>query len=543
MVYRGKPAKGCKLCRQRRIKVSGSWISAVQCVLQANLRQCDLQADGCGPCARAARLCPRYRIELDALFVHQTSEIVSRHDPQSHTSRRNSKKPQAVRAEATAGPVVGARPARSTWVLRPDLATPDQDDFALAYCYEHHIIRPVDGTLKRKPIKNDGLLACLWALGMATYSATEQSRHAATHARHYYLAAISELNEALLSPASATQDCTLLTVIALSYFESILGEDVSGMQAWTGHVDGTAALICMRGAHQMKSLEGRILFMQATTNIISNCLRFGRRLPQWVNTAAEEGSAYITEPCDPLWRVHTTCLEMTDFYSDVVNHRFHDPHIILAEAERIDQRFATAFDDAAPAWQYDTKNSTSSGEALSYPGYLVLHQNSLSAQVWNSARNGRLVCNTIIVRTLECMASRGSTIMYGKQRTARCTEMINTMSEDILASVPQHNGFPGLDARGLKRLPTPGTGVTSLMDYSQSTLPVLRTSTGYLLVWCLASVGKLAAHGSEMRTAAYRALRATGKSLGIRQAFRLADWIEEQDAVHSDRPNMFLRES
>ena len=74
-------------------------------------------------------------------------------------------------------------------------------------------------------------------------------------------------------------DATLFSVVLLAYFEAIVGpEDEASLNARSKHISGTAALIERRGVEQMQSAEGRMLFLIATTNMISNCTRLTVRM-------------------------------------------------------------------------------------------------------------------------------------------------------------------------------------------------------------------------------------------------------------------------
>ncbi|KAK4978560.1 hypothetical protein LTR42_001060 [Elasticomyces elasticus] len=408
----------------------------------------------------------------------------------------------------------------------PELAVPNVDDFALAYCNSRHIVQCDSGNSLRQMVGDDSVLSCLRALGMASFAVYEHSPQAVTAARAYYVSSIQALNAALRSTSQMNKNSTLMTAIALSYFESILGHDQTGMKAWGRHIEGTAALLHIRGTEQMRTQEGLVLFMQATVNIMSNCARFGRRLPEHVREILRDGSKYVVDSTDPLWRVHVTWGELVDFWSEVLNNRLSDANIIIATASRMDEQFMTAYDCATPAWDYEVRYETSKNNTIPYPGYFHLYRNTLSAQSWNTMRNGRLMLSTIIINTLETLEAGTRSVEDANNLLASSKAVARQMSNEILASVPQYMGFPGLEDCGIGSFPTFGTGVSKLMDYGQSHLPVLRTSNGYALIWCLASVGQRAPFGSTVRVAACEALRLSSRTLGAKQASYLAEWLE-----------------
>jgi hypothetical protein len=55
----GKPSKGCSECRKRKTR-------------------CDQKVDGCGQCAKAGRVCPGYRAQIDVIFRDQSAGVISK---------------------------------------------------------------------------------------------------------------------------------------------------------------------------------------------------------------------------------------------------------------------------------------------------------------------------------------------------------------------------------------------------------------------------------------------------------------------------------
>lgn len=260
MVYRGKPAKGCKTCRQRRIKACDTLLRNANAGF-ANVCQCDLKPDGCTPCARAAKPCPLYRSELDTMFCDQTEVTVKKAASKASKVSRLSDHTPLFEANARRSLVHTSVAAQITGER---FLQPQSDDFALAYAYAHHVVRCSPGGNASVSTHHDGILSCMRALGMASYSAMQRCEKAAMQARRHYVLAIKSLNVDLVDPVKSKHDSTLLVVVSLSYFESMLGADEQSLTAWSSHINGTARLLELRGLDQVRVALGGSFYSYLT---------------------------------------------------------------------------------------------------------------------------------------------------------------------------------------------------------------------------------------------------------------------------------------
>lgn len=423
-------------------------------------------------------------------------------------------------------------------IARSELLWPSADDFALSYCYALHIVPP-----ERYPltVSDDGLLTCLRALGMASYSTLTPSSKAQAVARQYYIDAIHQTNAALASPAHATQDATLMQVMTLSYFESITGNEATSLQFWAQHVEGTAALLHLRGPQQLARPGGMILFMQTTANLITHCLRSGERLPAYVEAMTEEAAKHIQDLNSPLWRLHAIMTRLTNFHAEAINGHLADPDLVIQQALEIDEELATLFDGAPARWDYQEVTLSPSSDTTVFPK-AHLFNDMLSSQCRNATRNGRIFSNLIVLEMLSQVAKLRPLHNKEQQQATQSLAIIAAMQDDILAAVPQHLD-PSLTGHSLQCDATntdqPQVFLSSIPDgsgvmyFERSQLPVLRTARGHLLLWAVALVGRTAAHGSIMRIRACQALRLISKALGIALAALLAEKLEKKDSLYT----------
>lgn len=466
------------------------------------------------------------------MFCDQTTETVAKH---KHSRRAPSRAVQRRQAAPSSASQVLDVPANPVLLdIRKEFGIPNIDDFALAYCYEHHIIHLKAGANARKVVTDDGLLACIKSVGLASYSTNERSIELVSQARRYYVAAVRSANAALQDAASASRDSTLFTVIALSHFETIIGDDMTSVMAWSRHTEGVAALLHLRGLDLIGTAEGWVLFIQAITNVLSLCLRMGRRAPQHVRDIMQAASRNMHESTDPLWKCHIATLEVTDFYSDVINGRLLDPEQTISRALQLDQQLVSVFAGAPTAWKYEVVHANPSGKT-EFPGYLHMYRNTLTVQVWNAFRNGRILCHSIIIAAVRRQPALGLTSDGGTAQVQASAAIVSQMSKDILATVAQHVCLWTVPGQSFEKLSTQPSGFSSVLNYEQCRLPVLRASKGFALLWSIGLAGKVASPGSEIRIAAYEKLRLAGRVLGIKQAFFLADALEQDRPSSQDR--------
>ena len=91
------------------------------------------------------------------------------------------------------------------------------------------------------------------AVGLVELSARGNSRSAALEAKKQYLKALQAVNESLADPVQARDDCLLLAIYTLTTYETISGEGLKSFQAWSAHVQATAALLQRRDTEQVES--------------------------------------------------------------------------------------------------------------------------------------------------------------------------------------------------------------------------------------------------------------------------------------------------
>lgn len=218
--------------------------------------------------------------------------------------------------------------------IRDQFNRPSQDEFALSYAYRHHIVHPDPASNVSLFVKDAKLLMCMRALGMATYATFARSTKLELEAQKYHRAAETATYQAIMDPVKALEDGTLLALIALTYYESIAGKNIHSIQTWARHIRGTAYLIHRRGPAQVDAPTGRLLFIQACTPMLANCLRCGIRVPRCVHKLVNCDEFRK----DPRWPLLDGGARLCDLKSDIIKGRITDLSEIIGKARVIDQK-------------------------------------------------------------------------------------------------------------------------------------------------------------------------------------------------------------
>ncbi|KAJ9157312.1 hypothetical protein NKR23_g251 [Pleurostoma richardsiae] len=276
MVYRGKPSAACEPCRRKR-------------------RKCDLSRPGCSQCARARIACPGYR-DLSGLEIrNQTSEVVQKMSGPSSSGSGSeaivSSSDQGLRdsyATSSTSTLVSSVPSAVSTPLY-DVAlsyflTAHAPSGRFSYLPDHvspHTL-PVSPGASGAPDASSPLPHALLACSLATLSQSPDHSYQSVLPDAYksYSTAVKSVNHALSSPSTAALDSTLLSVLLLGLFETAIHRGHATPLSLTTHIEGSFALLKLRGPEQCQTDLGRDLYLQAADNIRTNYALRGMRPPR-----------------------------------------------------------------------------------------------------------------------------------------------------------------------------------------------------------------------------------------------------------------------
>lgn len=447
----------------------------------------------------------------------------------------------------------------STFSLAPNI-----EDLATGFFFSNYVIDvkgPTRGHLDHlNDIYNtydmdENLLASMIAVGLAGCSHVTHSPQLMKGARQQYTKALRLTNEALVSPTDAKKDSTLLAIMILGIFETVTGYNQKSFIAWSQHIKGAAALVSVRGVEQLRTPAGRRMFIQVCTNLLICCIQ--RRLPvpaHIIEMRAE--AAKLIQIFELGWLLQENMIAFANFRSDVRIGAISDPQEIISKALEIDGTLLELFSVVPPGWEYETIFTDAADPDLVYNGCYHVYYDHWVAQLWNGVRVVRMLLNEQVRGLILAGLAAKPPRFLGPEYTAQVqisTDAILQMQADVLASVPQHLGFAGIQRAPSYTSPSLSSKPSSEIDQRnskflwkdfinsthsvgspdqfQSETPMIRAAGGYFLMWPLFTCGviDLATRSTQRWVAGL--LRYIGEKMGIQQALVIAKVVEMQEEI------------
>ncbi|KAK4494166.1 hypothetical protein PRZ48_014464 [Zasmidium cellare] len=516
---------------------------------------------GCKSCKRAQIKCHGYRNVPQTMFYHETDEVISKNRNSTTEASQSAERSLTVHDAST---LYGASSMGS--VIERIHIPPNLADFAFNYFRAYHFLLP---DLPTSP-NQDMLSDCMKAHGLASCAVTERCSRATLEARRHYLSAIQKVDCALRDSCAASDDSVLLAVMMLGSIEAISDTRPVPLDAWKSHVEGCTAMLKLRGPRQVQTAQGRLLFMQAASSLMSQCLFTSRRMPDVVQTLTDEAAKYMTgtdsSVCEhpktqhetdsdsehanlnkATWAMHQALLTLTNFNSDIKRCRVDNPMHMSGQILQQDEQLNAAQQQAALGMGSCTDASTSTPMA-----YEEAFDQYLAIQTANTMRSCRLLLHVMNQQVLAPDLLTDATREVILQASS---SVINDMRSQILESIPYQvtlalnwldrpnvpSGFPNL-----RQLLSPPAGVSTAVFVAAEQIltgscatqptfftdqdpPILRISHGYNIIAALLLVGCVSTPGSPERKSTCDMLRLVGESLSVPQAIIFAQRLAQSD--------------
>ena len=384
------------------------------------------------------------------------------------------------------------------------------------------------------------------AVGLASLANYAHAPDLMRRAKKQYLTAIQLTNTALRSSVDVKKDSTLLATVILSIYETVSDAEPRSLTAWRDHLHGAAALLKLRGPEQLKTLGGRRLFLQVMASLVVACMQFEVESPEHIMDLRMEAARHL-DPSSLALPYQEAMILLTHFRARVRRGIIWQPHQILKQALELDAVFVSIFSDVPPWWSYQTVYTEADPDIIISGCYHVYHDFQ-AAQIWNGMRTFRIMLNEMIRNVLLTNFFSDPTQISSQDHVAqyeRSTRVLYQMQSDILASVPQHLGYPSiLSPWTFARLSATNDWATNKFLWSglnfhrhgnvqglqptSAYLPVIRLSGCHLLIWPLYLAAVTDITTDRDRCWVIDVLRTTGRSLGIKQAMALVRAIKNK---------------
>jgi hypothetical protein len=384
---------------------------------------------------------------------------------------------------------------------------------------------------------DDALFFAIKAAGLAGVSGFLRDPEMGLEARKRYLAAIQQVNRAIMDAEKAKTDSTLTAIMLLSQVEALDCGTSRPLAAWENHVNGAAAVLKLRGPEKLQTpLEIR-LFVQALTSILICCLKNHIHVPDHLFELADAAEPHMNTNT-PGWRFLRAHMLSAQLKANVYHKVITDPETIIREALALDAMACSIFDGAGPEWQYETIFDNTLPDIIPL-GYYYHYQSFMYAQVWCGMRGTRLDLHRIIRKTLLDGFSAKPPVFSRKKHTAQfqvSTDILYETQTELLASIPQYMlapqsnegrkpRFPWTNFRSALYNPSAMTLPTS------SNVPLTRSVGGLVHLWALYKVADVNVSTRETREMVVELLRLSGSDMGIQQAFVLAEELETKHGL------------
>ena len=466
---------------------------------------------------------------------------------------------------------------------------PTVDERATCYFIFHYLVgiqAPSRGVLDNLLLLyqtnsiDENLLTAVKAVSYASYAHHTQSTDLTEVSTYQYTKAVTLTNAALRSNSDAAKDTTLMSVMILSMYEILTGNTQRGLEAWMEHIRGSAALVKLRGEAQLKTPQGRRLFVQASIGILTSCVQLNIRVPQCIERLIRKMPAYLDVNDDFIhltFAIHLTMIEVNQFRAEVHKGHLSDLHDILSQALELDAKLLGLLANPPPEFRYYTLEASESD--IAYGGTYHVYFDLLTANLWNSVRVFRILLHEQIRDTVLKGLSTNPPTFTKREHTSQLQRSMDTCYElqaGILCSVPQHLGYVGdtnisshansqrlwgthgavspetFNTFGMPTPPnefndlvgadircSPSTGIygsspRAMLPLSMQKLaqkPDIRASGGYNLMWPLWLAGSMDVTTEEVKAYAVKVMHHIGREMGIQTAFMLAHVIDNKEVV------------
>lgn len=366
---------------------------------------------------------------------------------------------------------------------------------------------------------DDHLQATIRAASLACLSKKAHSPELEFYARSEYLCALRLTNTALQSYSLAKRDSTVSAVLLLDFFEKAIYPRHRTIASWSGHLNGAASLMKLRGEDQFRSQIGIQLFTQMGTQILLGCMQRGIPLPEdYANLRAT--AVNFVDPTDSAWRLSEVTVRYIGLRTALKDGSLTNPDAIILAVAELDKAMVLILETLPPEWQYDIIPVQSD---LLYEPYIHVYNDYRITEAINMVRAGRVPLLELIQEQCRKGSSSSSPsfmmLDYAGQ-LEHATNSIKKMASEICASVAQQAGY-------LPLLDISLHNSTLMSSATQYKLTREACSAGaYSLLWALYVIGRSPATEVPQQLWIIRQLRFIGSSMGIKQAVEVADYLE-----------------
>ncbi|KAK4497691.1 hypothetical protein PRZ48_010344, partial [Zasmidium cellare] len=469
-VYLGRPSRGCRTCKSRRIK-------------------CDETRPACQNCVKTNRECPGLPEEVDLIFRTENpatrkkpkkgerkgsddvdvSEIRNLGDDfdQVQQSVLQSQPAKSSRSSRKGSPPKNGqnkngakRASRGSKVDLQGQTTfnPALEEQATTFFFNNFVLTPrskettrgfleILGPMLEAGGDGSALQLATQAVAMSTLANWPGRRHLMAKSQGLYTRALTAIQHDIQCPKQAVSDSTLLTVLMFSMYESVTSSEHS-VQAWARHIDGAVTIVKARGTKQFDDPRALLLFRAVRTQMLTSSIQQRKAIPDfpgprgWMSDAEGENTAASSLLEFSVLLPNILAKAKTLFTSEQTGETISEVTALLHQAHEIQQALLQWESQMPPQWCYSSVANIPTrakmdkiDEMDTWPGVLHIYKDVHVACVRNNTRVSQILCSSIVIDALKWLDPLHFQM---DERFTLAKMRLQSLVDDICYSVPFH---------------------------------------------------------------------------------------------------------
>jgi hypothetical protein len=360
-------------------------------------------------------------------------------------------------------------------------------------------------------MEDEGVRLAVTAPALATLAFDSNRPELLSLARSYYSKALARTNNALSCSRLSVLDSTLLSVLLLTTFEAIVFRGRASPRSWDVHVQGTVALLTVRGESQFDSVIGQKLFHQASMNVRASCSQKRIPVPSKISNL-QKYAGTVTETTSGSYKME---ILMERYVALRANMRGMLATELVREALDLDKEMNELLEDRKLTQPYNViLSQESSIKVVTYNGTLHQYTSQNSARSLNMFRMCRLVFNEWIFCAYQ-NGGRGIIVDYPATND------------------PLYNEWNQLPMKAVLKGEEMINEILASVPYSLELLDRSSSASARLLIWPLASIGTSDICPASAKNFVIGRLKALAERHGLSQAMEAAIMLEEGVSIEN----------
>lgn len=378
------------------------------------------------------------------------------------------------------------------------------------------------------------LSASLGAASLAFFAHQENVAPAIREGRNYYTVALSQVNKAVRCPMTARKDSTLLATMLLDLYEKTTNFNPEFDQSWKSHVQGSLALVELRGPQQFQNRNGLRMLVRLSTNLLISCVATDTPFPPGLVALRDYKSNHLEGKNDPKWLLSDLMMVYVSLRDTIKTGQLRETEIITFLLG-LDAKFANLAVNSPDAWQCRKVRLRRPTERV-LGDHIDVFLDYHITQTSNVSRLVRILLNEMLQDYAPSPAGVGWAYRERFSLRTQAEKTISILVDEICASAPQYT-CPEL-AQTCSESPASKPSQVPEEQISSSSLQGIRIYSpeekirAYTLIFPLYIAGQTAAVTKEQRKWIINQLSFMASTMWIKNAEVVAKLLEAGEKMN-----------